>query len=57
MVQWPSVAGKQYIIQRSPVPFNGPWTSIATNIGTGGPIVFHDTTGGAVRYYRVSVAP
>jgi hypothetical protein len=54
VVRWPSVAGKQYVIQRSSSLFGG-WTAIATNIGTGGTMEFHDTNGGSTRYYRVSV--
>ena len=55
VIYWPSVAGKQYVIQRSASLFPGTWTSISTNSGTGGNMEIHDASGGNARYYRVSV--
>jgi hypothetical protein len=55
VISWPSVSGKQYIIQRSPILFPPSWTSIATNSGTGTTMEYHDTSGGKVRFYRVRV--
>lgn len=55
VVCWPSVSGKQYVIQRSPTLFPPSWTSISTNIGTGGIMEIHDLSGGNGRFYRVSV--
>ena len=56
VISWPSVMGKQYVIQRSPVLSSSPsWTSIATNTGTGNLMEYHDPSGGRVRFYRVRV--
>lgn len=55
VVCWPSVSGKQYVIQRSPTLFPATWTSISTNTGTGGNMEIHDLNGGPGRFYRVSV--
>jgi hypothetical protein len=55
VISWPSVAGKQYVIQRSSSLFPGTWNSISTNTGTGGNMEIHDASGGNSRFYRVSV--
>jgi hypothetical protein len=55
VISWPSVIGKQYVIQRSPSLSMPIWTSIATNSGSGTIMEFHDTSGGGIRYYRVRV--
>jgi hypothetical protein len=57
VVHWPSVNGKTYVIERSPTIFAPNWIPVSTNIGTGTDIEFHDTAGGAVRFYRVQVTP
>jgi hypothetical protein len=57
VVRWPSVAGKQYIIERSASLFGPVWTPISTITGSGNDMEFHDTTGGSVRFYRVHVTP
>jgi hypothetical protein len=57
VIHWPSVAAKQYIIQRSTSLFAPNWTPVSTNTGTGTDMEYHDVTGGAVRFYRVYVAP
>jgi len=55
VIYWPSVAGRQYVVQRSAGLFPGTWNSISTNAGTGGNMEIHDASGGNARYYRVSV--
>ncbi len=55
VVHWPTVAGKRYIIERSASLFGQNWTPVCTNTGTGADMEFHDTNGGAVRFYRVHV--
>jgi sugar lactone lactonase YvrE len=55
VIYWPSMQGKQYVIQCSPGLFPGSWTSISTNTGTGGNMEIHDASGGGVRFYRVQV--
>jgi len=54
VIDWPSVSGKTYVIQRSQTLFPAVWTPISTNSGTGGYMEIHDTSGGNNRYYRVS---
>jgi len=55
VIYWPSMTGKQYVIQRSSSLFPGTWNSISTNTGTGGNMEIHDASGGNSRFYRVSV--
>jgi hypothetical protein len=57
VVHWPSVAGKNYIIERSSSVFAPIWSQVSTSVGTGSDMEYHDTTGGPVRFYRVRVAP
>jgi len=57
VVRWPSVAGKNYIIERSSDVFTPIWNQISTAVGTGSDMEYHDTVGGSVRFYRVRVAP
>jgi hypothetical protein len=57
VVHWPSVAGKTYVIQRSADLFTQNWVTVSTSTGTGTDMEFHDTTGYAIRFYRVQVAP
>jgi hypothetical protein len=57
MIHWPSVGGKQYVIERSTSLFPPSWTPIATNTGTGTDMEFDDATGGSIRFYRVQVLP
>ena len=54
-INWPSVTGKTYILQRSTLLFPPHWTSVSTNTGTGATMEFDDATGGNVYIYRVSV--
>ncbi|MSU57484.1 MAG: hypothetical protein EXS35_04770 [Pedosphaera sp.] len=56
VVQWPSVSGKQYVIERAASIYAPAWTSISTNAGTGWDMEYHDTSAGAgPRFYRVRV--
>ena len=55
VINWPSVSGKQYVIERSSSLVSPIWTAIATNSGTGTTMEYHDTSGGGVRFYRVRV--
>lgn len=55
-IHWPSVAGTQYVVKRSSDLFNGPWTVISTNIGTGGDMEFDDTNSSKTLYYRVLIS-
>jgi hypothetical protein len=54
-IHWPTVSGKQYVIERSASLFSGSWSAIATNTGTGTDMEFDDATGGAVKFYRVRI--
>ncbi len=56
-IHWPSVAGKQYIVERSFTLFEGNWTSISTNTGTGGELEFDDDNTDDVKFYRVRILP
>lgn len=56
-IHWPTVSGKQYVIERSTSLFPGSWTTIATNPGTGTDMEFNDTNNGAVKFYRVRILP
>lgn len=56
-IQWPTVAGKQYVIERSTTLFPGDWSTIATNTGTGGDMQFNDNKTGTSFFYRVRILP
>jgi len=56
-IHWPSVYGKQYVIERSPTLFSGSWTIIATNTGTGTDMEFDDNSSGPANFYRVRILP
>jgi len=56
-IHWPSVSGKQYVIQRSSNVFNGPWTIISTNTGTGGDMEYDDSSTANAKFYRVQILP
>ena len=56
-IHWPTVAGKQYVIERSTSLFSGNWTRIATNTGTGTDMEFDDNAPGSVKFYRVLILP
>jgi hypothetical protein len=55
VISWPSVSGKQYVIERSSSLFPPNWIPVSTNTGTGGTMEYHDLAGGGVRFYRVQV--
>jgi hypothetical protein len=57
VVRWPSVAGKQYVIERSTSLFGPNWIPVSTNTGSGADMEFHDTSSTAVHFYRVHVIP
>lgn len=56
-IHWPSVFGKQYVIERSANLFAPAWTPVSTNNGTGTEMEIHDSSGGNTRFYRVRVLP
>jgi len=56
-IQWPSVAGKKYVIERSFNLFDGKWTTIATNTGTGAKLEFTDPSTSKVKFFRVQILP
>jgi len=56
-IQWPSVNGKKYAIERSSSLFGGAWTSLATNVGTGNDLEFGDNTTNKMKFYRVRILP
>ncbi len=55
-IHWPTVSGKQYIIERSANLFTG-WSTISTNTGTGGDVEYNDTNAGNFKFYRVRILP
>jgi hypothetical protein len=55
VIYWPSVSGKQYVIERSANLFPATWIPVSTNNGTGTDMEIHDASGGGFRYYRVRV--
>jgi hypothetical protein len=55
VIQWPTVAGKTYLIERSASLYGSQWSPVGTNVGSGSTMEFHDTNGGSVRFYRVRV--
>ena len=56
-MHWPSVSGKQYVIERSTSLFTGGWSAIATNTGTGADMEFDDQHSGNASFYRVRILP
>ncbi len=54
-IQWPSVAGKQYAVQRSIALFPPNWVNVGTFTGTGETMQFNDTVAGKNYFYRVQV--
>jgi hypothetical protein len=56
-IHWPSISGKQYVIERSSTLFPGSWTAIATNIGTGTVMEFDDSQSTKASFYRVRILP
>jgi len=56
-IHWPSVSGKQYVIERSGSLFSGSWSAITTNTGTGSDMEFDDNSTNTVKFYRVRILP
>jgi hypothetical protein len=56
-ISWPSVLGKQYVIQRAPSLFGTAWTTLSTNTGTGDTLEFDDNSTANVKFYRVEILP
>jgi hypothetical protein len=54
-IYWPTVAGKQYVIERASSLFTDTWTAVATNTGTGGNVEFDDVSSAPVKFYRVRI--
>jgi hypothetical protein len=54
VLYWPSVAGKTYLVQRSPALFPPQWTTISTVTGDGTYMEIHDANASGNGYYRVS---
>ena len=54
-IHWPTVSGTQYVVLRSTSVFNGPWTAVSTNTGTGTEMEFDDTNTGQTLFYRVLI--
>ncbi len=53
VVDWPTVNGKTYVIQRSVTLFPANWIPVSTNIGNGTYMEIHDSPPGPNRFYRV----
>ncbi|HYG33422.1 MAG TPA: chitobiase/beta-hexosaminidase C-terminal domain-containing protein, partial [Clostridia bacterium] len=56
VIRWPSIAGKQYVIEQSSDLFAPTWTPMSTNTGTGADMELRLPEGGTIRFYRVRVA-
>jgi len=56
-IHWPTVNGKQYVIERSSTLFSGTWSAISTNTGTGGDMEYDDSNTSQVKFYRVRILP
>ncbi len=58
VLRWPTVAGKQYILEASPDLYTPDWIPVSTNSGSGTPIEFQAGPGASsALFYRVRVAP
>jgi hypothetical protein len=55
VISWPSVSGKQYVIERSPSLSTPIWIPVSTNSGNGTIMEYQDSSGGGLRFYRVQV--
>jgi len=55
VVRWPSVAGKQYVIETAPALFSSSWTPLSTLTGTGAELEYRDLTVASPRFYRVRI--
>ena len=58
VVRWPTVAGKQYVIESSATLFAPNWIPLSTNSGSGANLIFQDNSAAAnATFYRVRLAP
>ena len=58
VVRWPSVAGKQYVIESSATLFAPNWIPLSTNSGSGADLIFQDNSAAAnATFYRVRLVP
>jgi hypothetical protein len=57
VLRWPSVAGKQYLVEASPTLFPANWMPLSTNSGSGSDLMFQDASGASPCFYRVRLAP
>jgi hypothetical protein len=57
IIRWPSIYGKQYVIEYSGTLFGTNWTPIGTVAGTGAQLQFQDNSGNGSRFYRTHVLP
>ena len=57
VVRWPSVLGKQYVLESSLTLFAPNWIPVSTNSGSGADVIFQDTSPSNPRFYRVRLAP
>ena len=57
-IRWPSVEGIRYVVERSMTLFDGSWSPVSTNDGTGLEMQFQesDSSGSIHYFYRVRVA-
>ena len=56
VIRWPSVSGKQYVIERATSIYAPNWSAISTNSGTGWDMEYQDSgAGSGPRFYRVHV--
>jgi sugar lactone lactonase YvrE len=53
VLRWPSVAGKQYVLESSATLFTPNWIPLSTNSGSGADLIFQDTSAANARFYRV----
>jgi sugar lactone lactonase YvrE len=56
VLRWPSVLGKQYVIESAAALEAPNWMPLSTNFGSGADLVFQDASGANARFYRVRLA-
>ena len=56
-IHWPTVSGKQYVIERSASLFPGVWSTISTNTGNGTDMEYDDNNTNKLKFYRVRILP
>jgi hypothetical protein len=56
VVLWPSVVGKQYVVESSASLSAPNWMPLSTNSGSGANLIFQDTSGVNPSFYRVRLA-